>query len=439
MTLHAPKGIAPTGRWLSPMREPWPRAVCRLLEQGESAVVRVLIAEVRGSAPREAGTSMLVVRNGTFGTVGGGNLEWQATRVARSLIASGVATPSIQIWRLVLAQELAQCCGGVVQLWLERFTADDLPFLRRAALEWSADAAILTEVSGESVVRKIVHRGALDAPLRFTFMGDTQATLLEAPQARRAVLWVYGAGHVAQGLIHVLAELPFQVTWVDSRAELLPASLPDNVYPLCTQTPVDTISAAPGGALFLVMTHDHSLDYVLCRRILERQDFAWLGLIGSKSKGARFRARLARDEVPHEAITRMSCPIGIEGVSSKLPAAIAVAVAAQLLRDLEPVSSADAEAAAARGAAAGGGAVGTTARARPGVRRVGTGAVGAGAAGAGAVGTGAVGTGAVGTGAVGTGAVGTDVGSSADVSQVDDSCTGDCDACKAGAGKLPSP
>jgi len=83
------------------------------------------------------------------------------------------------------------------------------------------------------------------------------------------------------------------------------------------------------------MTHDHSLDYTLCRKILERNDFAWLGLIGSKSKGARFRSRLARDGVAPETIARLVCPIGVEGVNSKWPAAIAVAVTAQLLQGLE--------------------------------------------------------------------------------------------------------
>jgi xanthine dehydrogenase accessory factor len=83
------------------------------------------------------------------------------------------------------------------------------------------------------------------------------------------------------------------------------------------------------------MTHDHALDYALCQRILERNDFAWLGLIGSKSKGARFRSRLARDGIAAESIARLVSPIGVEGVNNKWPAAIAVAVAAQLLQGLE--------------------------------------------------------------------------------------------------------
>jgi xanthine dehydrogenase accessory factor len=324
------------GRWLRALSDTWPRAVCRLLEAGEPVVTRVLIAEVRGSAPREPGACMLVSQSGTYGTIGGGNLEWQAMQASQSLLAFG--TSSVQLRRLVLGRELQQCCGGVVHLWLERFTPADLPFLRRAARTGSRDAvaAIVTEVSGQGVVRRLLEHGGIQPRLKFTSTSDENATLLEPLEGNRATLWLYGAGHVAQALIRLMAELPFDVTWVDSRAELLPAPLPDNVHPLCVRAPTNTVNSAPVGARFLVMTHDHGLDYALCRKILERNDFAWLGLIGSKSKGARFRSRLARDGVDAETIARLVSPIGVEGVNNKWPAAIAVAVAAQLLQGASP-------------------------------------------------------------------------------------------------------
>jgi xanthine dehydrogenase accessory factor len=326
---------ATPGRWLRALSDTWPRVVCRLLEAGEPVVTRLLITEVRGSSPREPGACMLVSHSGTYGTIGGGNLEWQAMQAARSLVAFG--TPSVQLRRLVLGRELGQCCGGVVHLWLERFMPADLPFLRRAAQAGARDsvAAIVTEVSGQGVVRRLIQHGGIQPRLRFSSHSDENTTLLERIERDRAALWLYGAGHVAQALIRLLGELPFEVTWLDSRAELLPAPLPDNVHPLCVGTPANTVNSAPAGARFLVMTHDHGLDYALCRKILERNDFAWLGLIGSKSKGARFRSRLARDGVAAETIARLVSPIGVEGVNSKWPAAIAVAVAAQLLQGLE--------------------------------------------------------------------------------------------------------
>jgi xanthine dehydrogenase accessory factor len=308
-----------------------------LLEAREPAVVRVLIAAARGSSPREPGAVMLVSRAGIQGTIGGGNLEWQATQAAQSLLRAAPETSPVVLRRLVLARELGQCCGGVVQLWLERFTPFDLPLLRRAAAVISAGgrAALITELPSHGVLRRRLHAESRSRTQLQFAVSSEQTTLIEPLAAAHAPLWLYGAGHVGQALIRILAELPFDVTWVDSRSELLPAPLPANVHPLCPQAPVNTVRLAPAVARFLVMTHDHALDYQLCRAILQRGEFAWLGLIGSKSKGARFRSRLARDGLTPDAIQRVICPIGVEGVVGKWPAAIAVAVAAQLLQEPE--------------------------------------------------------------------------------------------------------
>jgi len=326
------------GRWLGSMRGSWPLAVCRLLEGREPVVVRVLIAAVRGSSPREPGACMLVSRAGIHGTIGGGNLEWQAMQAAESLLRAETEASSVVLRRLVLGRELGQCCGGVVQLWLERFTPLDLPLLRRAAgvSGGAGCATIVSELSGRGIVRRRLEQGTpgCEPQLHFAASGEN-AILIEPIAAEHPALWLYGAGHVGQALIRILAELPFEVTWVDSRAELLPGPLPDNVHTLCHDTPVSTVPFAPAAVRFLVMTHDHALDYSLCRAILERGDFAWLGLIGSKSKAARFRSRLARDGVTADAIHRLVSPIGVEGIASKWPAAIAVGVAAQLLQGRE--------------------------------------------------------------------------------------------------------
>jgi xanthine dehydrogenase accessory factor len=327
------------GHSLRPLRESWARAACRLLENGESAVVRVLIAEVRGSAPREPGTSMLVSQSEIYGSIGGGNLELQAVRAAQALLQAAPAAASVRFPRLVLGRQLGQCCGGVVQLWLERFHREDLQHLLRVALTKSGREAILTEVTSQGVVRHLVSGSNVGTHPRFASTSDSQATLLEPCEKPHPPLWLYGAGHVGQALVHVLGQLPFDVTWIDSRGELFPEALPDNIRSVPSPAPINTLNASPANALFLVMTHDHALDYALCRRILERGDFAWLGLIGSKSKGARFRSRLLRDGLAPELIARLTCPIGIKGVDGKLPAAIAVAVAAQLLRDVGAVAA----------------------------------------------------------------------------------------------------
>jgi xanthine dehydrogenase accessory factor len=327
------------GAWLRPMRKHWTDALCRHLEN-ESVVIRVVVADVRGSAPREPGACMLVSPNEIHGTIGGGNLEWQAVAAARALLVAGASVPSVRVRRLVLGRELGQCCGGVVQLWLERFTRSDLPLLQSAvkAISDGEVAVITTELSGYRVTRRLEAPGkTVQEPdtrggIHFSSTDEDDALLSERIQLDAAPVWLYGAGHVGQALIRVLADLPFEITWIDPRAELLPDKLPDNVHALYTQSPVDEIPGAPADARHLVMTHDHALDYALCHAILARGDFVWLGLIGSKSKGARFRSRLLRDGIAPEAIQRLTCPIGIAGVASKRPAAIAIGVAAQLLQ-----------------------------------------------------------------------------------------------------------
>jgi xanthine/CO dehydrogenase XdhC/CoxF family maturation factor len=160
-----------------------------------------------------------------------------------------------------------------------------------------------------------------------------QATLLEVVSAGRPQLWIFGAGHVGQALVRMLSELSlFDITWIDSRHQLLPAGLPDCVRTRAAADPAGLIGSASPATHFVVLTHDHGLDYELCRRVLARGDAAWLGLIGSASKAARFRSRLVRDGVERDRLGGLTCPIGVRGIASKVPAAIAIAIAAELLQ-----------------------------------------------------------------------------------------------------------
>jgi xanthine dehydrogenase accessory factor len=93
---------------------------------------------------------------------------------------------------------------------------------------------------------------------------------------------------------------------------------------------------APPGALYLVLTHNHDLDLRITEAILRRGDFRYLGLIGSKTKRQRFIHRFEQRGIAPEAIRRMICPIGIEGIAAKSPELIAVAVVAQLLQYAAP-------------------------------------------------------------------------------------------------------
>jgi xanthine dehydrogenase accessory factor len=339
-----PSLIEPPGeQWLQPLRD-WPHRALRML-QSEPAVVRITIASVQGSAPREAGVCMLVGQTLVYGTVGGGQLEWQVLSKARTMLSTDTSAACVH--RVVLGGDIGQCCGGVVELWIERYSDADAGLLGRAREAAQRGAALMrsTLVAGR-VEREVLCdlgqgadadrmlRGARERTAPCFQHGADGARMLERLDNPLLPVWLYGAGHVGQALARVLMPLPLRLTWIDSRSELLPAQAPETVQLLHSARPVETVSAAPPGARYLVMTHSHSLDYSLCRAILTRADFAWVGLIGSKSKSARFRARLARHGVDDSLIARLVCPIGVKGIDSKWPAAIAIAVAAQLLQGI---------------------------------------------------------------------------------------------------------
>ena len=318
--------VGTTAAWLSPLHD-WPRAAAQSVRR-DGAVVRVVVASVLGSAPRDVGTCMLVERSRILGTIGGGHLEWAAIQTARGLLEESGAVP-VRVDRLVLGTQLQQCCGGVVEVLIERYTRADLALL--ATLERATrdqQAVYGMTILGSRVERHVLRNGA-DRP-RLVRAGE-ELQWREPLATQRPNIWLYGAGHVGQALVRVLAELPVSVCWIDSRADLLPHQIADSIRVLHTNDPVATVTSAPRDACFVVMTHSHPLDYELCRAILTRGDQRWVGVIGSQSKGARFRSRLAREGVASADIERLVCPIGITGVQSKEPGAIAIAVAAQLL------------------------------------------------------------------------------------------------------------
>jgi xanthine dehydrogenase accessory factor len=326
------RGLPDAGRWLAPLAGHWIEAARTRLSQ-QPVVARVTVTALRGSAPREAGATMLVDAVDIAGTIGGGRLEWHAVALARELLRDACAPP-VRIAELILGPDLGQCCGGRVELWLERLTRSDARWLEDAArrLREHADLAIASEHFDGSVTHRLERQPGARA-VRLEHGAHGRVTLFEVPRPRRPHLCIFGAGHVGQALVRLLAELAlFDLTWVDSRAELLPAGLPESVTARVCADPAELAAGAPARTRFVVMTHDHALDYQLCRVILERTDGAWLGLIGSASKAARFKSRLLRDGLSRESVSGLNCPIGVPGISSKLPGAIAIAIAAQLLQ-----------------------------------------------------------------------------------------------------------
>jgi xanthine dehydrogenase accessory factor len=248
----------------------WIAAVAEAEASGTPAVI-VTVVRAAGSTPRDAGAKMVVTAAGAQGSIGGGNLEWKALEVARELLAAdGEAAPIVR--EFALGPSLGQCCGGHATLLFERI-----------------------------------------APPRWQVA-------------------VFGAGHVGKALVKALADVPCRVTWIDAREAELSPEVPANVRRVVADPADDAVADLPPGGDVVVLTHDHALDLRSVEAVLRRGDQRFLGVIGSPTKRAKFRARLAARGLAPEVVDRMTCPVGVEGVQGKHPAVIAIAIAAQLLQ-----------------------------------------------------------------------------------------------------------
>ena len=248
------------------------------LDAGRAAVV-VEVSQARGSVPRGNGTRMVVARDAVLGTIGGGHLELQAIELARGRIGN----PATHEQTIALGQSLGQCCGGALSL-------------------------------------------------RYAPLGEAELSrwLATAPLFR---LQLYGAGHVGRAIVDVLAAVPCAVQWIDERENEFPTRAPPaHIERVCVEPVEAEVAMAPPQAHYLVLTHSHELDLRITEAILRRGDFAFLGLIGSKTKRARFMHRYEARGVARAALARLTCPIGVAGIEGKEPGVIAVAVVAQLLQ-----------------------------------------------------------------------------------------------------------
>ncbi|TNE28793.1 MAG: xanthine dehydrogenase accessory protein XdhC [Alphaproteobacteria bacterium] len=249
-------------RWLSDLSE---------LRKHETPCVLITVVTAKGSTPRKSGTKMIVTQFQQFGTIGGGNLEFEAIAAARKLLAEAADTPEIHDY--ALGPSLAQCCGGAVTILLEPFLAN-----------------------GKTLI-------------------------------------LFGAGHVGKEIIKVLDGLPVKIKWVDERANEFPQEMPGNVEKIITAAPAEELKNLAEDVYILVITHSHDLDYTIVEQALSRNKFTYLGLIGSDTKRAKFNKRLKADGINAKRLADLTCPIGVEGVKGKHPREIAIAVAAELLQN----------------------------------------------------------------------------------------------------------
>ncbi|MDO8440057.1 MAG: xanthine dehydrogenase accessory protein XdhC [Polaromonas sp.] len=255
-----------------------------LTRLGREPAVLVQVASTEGSVPRDAGAWMAVFAGTVVGTLGGGQLEYQALATARARLQGA---PGEAVSRFVLGPSLGQCCGGVVCLRFEHVGPHDVPALRLRLAE------------------------------------NLQAVAL------------FGGGHVGFALIQVLSTLPFALTWIDSRDGIFPDVAPGRVRCEHSEPVQLAVRDLVPQSRVLIMSFSHAEDLDIVAECLKRQreraDLPYIGLIGSKTKWATFRHRLEARGYSADELAQVTCPIGLPGIAGKTPEVIAVAVAAQLL------------------------------------------------------------------------------------------------------------
>lgn len=322
------------------------------------AVVRVTVVDTKGSVPREAGASMLVSLRETEGTIGGGNLEYQAIAAAHRMLHGAAVLPDR--WRratqsYALGPSLGQCCGGFVRLAFEVLTLRDVDDLRNLVQLARNKAMIVRRLETGYPFEVVNDRSEVDCwplnvaqvlkrvfsgsePAGFAYVKDAgggEGWLIEEVATPRVPLYIYGAGHVGRAIVRIVDGLPFYIEWIDTDADRFPQSVPSHVKALVQPDPSVVARTAVPDALHLVLTYSHALDLAICCTLLQRNDFAFLGLIGSTTKKARFKKRLLDVGIPPNVFHRLTSPIGINGIRGKQPISIAISVAAQLVQLLE--------------------------------------------------------------------------------------------------------
>lgn len=240
------------------------------------------LTSVRGSSPRAQGTFMLVGRAGLFGTIGGGALEYMVIDHARRLIASGHAEDAMDV---PLGPEIGQCCGGRVGVRLSH-----------------ADMARRAELSA----------------------------LVAAEDAALPHVFVFGAGHVGRALAQIMALLPVQLAVIDTRREEL-ALLPPHINAKVVAMPEAMVRHAPSGSSFVILTHDHALDFLIAQEALARLDSPYVGMVGSATKRARFSSWYKSEGGDAATLERLVLPIGQQGLGDKRPEVIAALAAAEIM------------------------------------------------------------------------------------------------------------
>jgi xanthine dehydrogenase accessory factor len=252
----------------------------QFLNQSDS-IIKIELTVVRGSSPRAAGTFMLATGAAVWGTIGGGQLEFMAIEHARDMLVNGAQNSQLNV---PLGPEIGQCCGGHVEIVFSLIDAQAKKILNAQAAE---------EID-------------------------------ELPH-----VYIFGAGHVGRSLALSLQHLPMRCILIDTRAQELDLCGAD-VEMRQSVLPENDVRHAPSGSAFVVLTHDHALDFLITSAALARADAAYVGMIGSGTKRASFASWCLRASI-EQSLDALICPIGFSSHSDKRPSIIAAHVTAEII------------------------------------------------------------------------------------------------------------
>lgn len=261
-------------------------AVFRSFLSTHAPAIVAELAAVRGSSPREQGAFMLIAADATLGTIGGGALEHMVIARARQVLRDGLADDAMDI---PLGPEIGQCCGGRVEIGLR--------------------------VVDDALAAGLIAR-------------------LAAEHAARPHVFLFGSGHVGRALARALSPLPLSVHVVDTRPDEL-AGLPEGVEARAVAMPEAVVRSAPQRSSYVILTHDHALDFLIAAEALKRADAPYVGMVGSKTKRARFASWYLGEGGERAALDRLVLPIGgaafAGGIGDKRPEVIAALAAAEIM------------------------------------------------------------------------------------------------------------
>ena len=238
------------------------------LQKTATDFILITILASYGSTPRKESTKMIITHEKQYGTIGGGKLEWEISKKASQMLEEKTKQ---KIENYSLGASLGQCCGGKVSILME---------------------------------------GCFFASFSIV---------------------VFGAGHISQALVPMLQALDYSIVIIDSRKDFL-EKIPANVKKIHSDYPFDEVKDFSSKDFFLIMTHQHQLDFAIAEQVIQKRDFAYLGIVGSEKKSLRFKKLFLNKKYPKKIVEKILCPIGIDLGKTKKPSEIAVSINAQLLQ-----------------------------------------------------------------------------------------------------------